>query len=476
MTMKVSRLPDSPDLSAPNSRSSDRVAPAGGRHDAGAAAPAYRIDDIIDRAPLGNLQKSAVALCCLVGIFNGFDAQLIGFLAPSIADTLHVDVRSLGPMFSASFLGLMLGALIMGPLGDRWGRKRIIVGSTLLFGVLAGATGFIDSLNQLIAVRFLTGLGLGGVLPNLAALATEYVPARLSRIPVCLISAAIPAGAMVAGLTASALLPVWGWRSMFYVGGAAPIAVAALLAVRLPESVKFLASKPGNETRVRAIMARIWPAAASEGVRFEPPRTDAGKSVPVAELFRHGRATMTAMLWIATVMDLLMLYFVVSWLPVLLKSPSLPASAGVMAITLFSLGGIVGSLAQGPLMNGLRPTIVLLAEFIIFIGLAVAMALAPLSYALAAIVAFVIGWAIQGSQAGLTSYTANLYPTNVRSTALGWCLGVGLCGSIIGPALGGLALQAGWTTQEIFGSGAIPGLIAVAAVSVIAGQKKHAVQ
>lgn len=440
------------------------------------SASVHRIADIIDRAPLGNLQKRAIALCCLVGIFNGFDAQLIGFLAPSIADTLHVDVRSLGPMFSASFLGLMLGALIMGPLGDRWGRKRIIVGSTLLFGLLAGMTGFVENLNQLIAIRFLTGLGLGGVLPNLAALATEYVPERLSRIPVCLISAAIPAGAMISGITASALLPVWGWRSMFYVGGVAPIAVAALLAALLPESVKFLASKAGNELRVRAILVRIWPGAAGQDVRFEPPPREAAKSAPVTELFRRGRATITSMLWIATVMDLLMLYFVVSWLPVLLKSSLLPSTAGVMAITLFSLGGIVGSLAQGPLMNALRPSFVLLAEFVIFVALAAVMAVAPMSYLLAAVVSFVIGWAIQGSQAGLTSYTATLYPTAIRSTALGWCLGVGLCGSIVGPALGGLALQAGWTTQQIFGSGAVPGLIAVLAVGVIARQRKHVVE
>ena len=164
------------------------------------------VDTVIDRQTMSKLQKLAIASCCLIAVVDGFDSQLIGFLAPSIASTLDVNIKSFGPMFSAGLVGLMVGALIMGPLGDKVGRKRILLGATMLFGLLGGLTGMVRSLDQLVIARFLTGLGLGGAMPNLMALAAEYAPKRQSRLAIGLISASFPTGAMIAGLVASLFL------------------------------------------------------------------------------------------------------------------------------------------------------------------------------------------------------------------------------------------------------------------------------
>jgi AAHS family 4-hydroxybenzoate transporter-like MFS transporter len=428
-----------------------------------------QVDEIIDSQPVGRLQRRTIGLCCLIGALNGFDGQVIGFLAPSMAESLHVDVRTFGPVFSAGFVGLMIGAMTMGPLGDRLGRKPALLISTLTFGVLAGLTSVAQTLNSLLLIRFLTGLGLGGALPNIAALATEYVPKRLGRIPASLIGAAIPAGAMSAGLLATWMLPAWGWRSLFVLGGFMPIVLAGILAVALPESPRHLSLHRRNQAKLRVIMAKIWPDGVRLNAYFSAPNRSIAAGGSVLELFRRGRALITSMLWVANIMSFMVLYFIISWMPSLLAAAALPSSAGVMSITAFSLGGIMGSLSEGPLMNRFSPALILCGEFLVFALLALVLALAPLTYGLVAVVAFGLGVSIQAAQAGLIIFAVTLYPTEIRSTGSGWSVAIGIVGSIVGPLLGGFAMLAGWTVQGIFASGAVPAVTAAGAVAMIFG-------
>jgi AAHS family 4-hydroxybenzoate transporter-like MFS transporter len=429
----------------------------------------FDVADVIDRCPIGSLQQRVVGLCCLLAMLDGFDAQSIGFLAPPIAQSLALDVKSFGPLFSASLAGILVGALTISPAGDRWGRKPMLILSTLSFGTLAFITAFSRGLEDLIVARFLTGIGLGGVLPNVIALATDYMPQRARAVPACLISAAMPAGGMVAGLVASALLPHWGWRSVFYVGGAAPVLLGAVLIFALPESVRLLSLKGGQEERVRGLMRRIWPESKSLEAHFVT-RDERLARTPVFELLRHGRAAVTTALWLACFMNLLVLYSVISWMPALLTASSLPVSVGVMAITTYSLGAILGSLVQGPLLARFPPSTVFAFEFGLFVLFVVLLAKIPLSALAVGVLACAIGWTIQGAQAGLNALSATFYPPSLRSTGLGWALGVGRIGSIIGPLLGGWALQAAWTPRQIFMAGSVPALCAVVAVSIaIAG-------
>lgn len=426
-----------------------------------------RVDEVIDRQPVSRLQLSIIVLCAISTIIDGFDAQAIGFLASPLADHFHVDVRSFGQTFALGLFGIMTGALVIGPAGDRWGRKRALMVSMGLVGTFTLLTVFAETLGQLGALRFLTGLGIGGASPNIIALLTEYIPLRRRSLAICISAASIPTGGMLAGLTASIVLPTWGWQSMFIIGGICPLAIGVLLLFLLPESVRFLSLDAANQQRVQSIMRRIWPEAESANVVF----VGAGRApnkLPVGELFRQGRSLVTVSLWAAYFMNLMVLYVVVSWLPAMLKTEGMPVSAGILAITTFSLGGIVGSLSQAPLMARITPALLIVLEFAIFIGLVEYLAVSELTTLTIGVVAFAIGWVIQGAQAGLNVFTATFYPTSARATGIGWGLGIGRIGSICGPILGGAALQAGWTARQILSVGAIPAILAAVAVVVAA--------
>ena len=423
------------------------------------------IDQIIDRSPFSGLQMIVITLCALVTTIDGFDAQMIGFLASPIAQTFHVDVRSFGPLFSIGLLGLMTGNLIMGPLGDRFGRRFGLVLSALAVGAFTLGSAFTHNLGALTVLRFLTGLGLGGAMPNGISLIAEYSPARIRPATVCLSSACISVGSMSAGVCASFILPRWGWRPMFYLGGTLPLLFAVAILILMPESIRFLHQKGGHEDKVRRIMGRISPAAAQSNAKFAlNPSLSARSRFPVVTLFRNGRAAVTPLLWTAYFMNLLVLYSVVSWMPALLRAFGFTNATGVMAITLFGLGGIVGSLSQGWFVRRFRAHRVLVVEFTIFILFTLTLATLKLDLVLVAAASFTIGWVINGAQAGLNVYSSTIYPTLVRSTGIGWGLGIGRIGSIVGPLLGGWALLAGWTSREIFAAGAVPAILAATAI------------
>ncbi len=421
------------------------------------------VEQLIERQPFSRLQVVTIVLCSVTTIVDGFDAQAIGFLASPLADHFHVDVRSFGHTFAMGLLGIMAGALVMGPAGDRWGRKKALIASVVTVGVGCLLTVFAGSLDELTAIRFLTGLGLGGAMPNTIALLTEYTPSRLRHFAICLSAASIPTGGMMSGLAASALLPVWGWQSMFIAGGIMPLLVAAALAMLLPESLRFLSLDPKNQGRIRSIIRRLWPSLAI-GEATVLTHHERPAKLPVSVLFTQGRAAVTLALWTAYFMNLMVLYVVVSWLPAMLRTEGLPVSTGILAITMFSFGGIAGSLSQAPLMGRVRPHILITAEFAIFVGLVEYLAHSDLTPLTVAIVAFAIGWVIQGAQAGLNVFAATFYPTAARATGIGWGLGVGRIGSVLGPLLGGAALMAGWSARQILSVGAVPAVAAASAV------------
>jgi AAHS family 4-hydroxybenzoate transporter-like MFS transporter len=252
------------------------------------------------------------------------------------------------------------------------------------------------------------------------------------------------------------------------VGGVLPIVLAVILIKTLPESLRFLAAKGAARQRIATIVRRIAPEAA-DAPFAPPPASDARGGVPIKHLFTEGRAAGTLMLWIPFFMNLLILYFILSWLPSLLRQAALPVTAGITAVAAFSVGGILGSLVQGPLMKrmGVFPSMV--AEFIASLALIGVASVIFANFELMMIVTFILGITVQGAQAGLNVLAATYYPTTIRSTGVGWSLGIGRIGSIVGPLIGGAMLGMQWTPQQIFQAGAIPAFIAVAAV-VISGQ------
>lgn len=423
--------------------------------------------DVVDDRPISRLQWEVLILCVLVAVLDGFDTQIVGFLVTAMASTLNVAPQALAPVFAAGLFGLMLGALLLAPIADRVGRKKILVLSILLFGSFALLTAFVTTVPQLLIVRFLTGIGLGGAIPNLVALISEYSPRRYSRSAVTLLFCGMPLGAMLAGLTVNQLLATWGWQSLFLIGGVLPLIVAGAVVWRLPESVEFLSRKPGHHNTLRAIIKRLAPDLTELPANLGRTRPTATSSTSLSNLFKAGMWRRTLLLWLPYAMNLLILYFIMSWIPTLLVAAQAPLSMGIHAIILFSLGGVIGSVIQGWLMNRWGSVNVLTVEFMGYLTIVLALSQSPISLYSLFPAMLVLGVLVQGAQAGLNALAAELYPQAIRSTGIGWALGVGRVGSIAGPVCGGLMLAAGWVLAEILSAALVPGVIALAAITLL---------
>lgn len=423
------------------------------------------ISDIIDNRPMSRFQIRTVLLGGLVLFSDGFDAQTIGFLATPMAESMDIPINSFGPIFSASLIGLMIAAMLAGPIADRWGRKWPIIFSTFTLAVFSLLTAFATSFNQLLIFRFLTGLGLGGALPNVVALSSEYTPRRLMAVLVAMLFCGLPLGGFICGMLSSALLPVWGWQSVFYIGGALPFLFTLLLIILLPESVQFLSQRGGNSRKIAKLISSVAPETATCGDQFafDVPAA-ASKGLPVKYLFTDGRAVGTILLWIPNFMNLLLMYVIVNWLPALLRASGMSVSDGVTATSFFSLGGILGTLVEGFLIKFGGAYKTLVAEFGLC-GLFIAsMAMTADSWLLVIILAFLLGFLVIGAQAGLNVLAANFYPTSIRSTGVGWALGMGRIGSIMGPILAGMLWSIEWQPWQVLLAGAVPALLALGAI------------
>jgi MFS transporter, AAHS family, 4-hydroxybenzoate transporter len=405
--------------------------------------------EIIDHHSLGLFQVWTVVLCGLVLVLDGFDAQIINFTAPSIADTMHVAVSHFGTIFSSSLIGLMIAAMASGPIADRWGRKWPVIVSVFSFSVFSLLTVHVATFNQLWALRFATGLGLGGAMPNVVALASEYVPRRTLAVAVSILFIGMPLGGSLAGFVSAAMIPKYGWRSMFYVGGALPLVISILLIALLPESIRFLAVKGREPATIRRIMSRIAPEVAAADTNLSAPEDEKHTGVPVKHLFTEGRAVGTILLWIPYFMNLLLIYFIGSWLPALLRSEGMRISAASATAALISFGGMFGCIAEGYLIKWRGAGVVLVAEYVLAGVFLAALARLSVPYHALQWLTFGVGFMIIGSQGGLNALAANFYPTAVRSTGVGWALGVGRIGSIVGPLLGGMFLGIGWNPGDM---------------------------
>lgn len=304
-------------------------------------------------------------------------------------------------------------------------------------------------------------------MPNVVALASEYAPKRLQATLVTLIFAGMGGGAVVASLIGQAMIPRWGWQSVFYSGGILPVVLALVLIRVLPESARFLSARGADRDRLAAIVSRIAPDIDPATLDLSPETEHQG--VSIKHLFTEGRAIGTLLLWIPFFMNLLILYFILSWLPGLLRQAGFQVSAGITAVLVFSIGGIAGTILQGPLLRVVSVYAGVTIQFVAVTALVGIASATFENFPVMMVVTFVLGMCVQGVQAAINALAAMFYPTVIRSTGVGWALGVGRIGSIIGPLIGGTLLSLNWTPQQIFLAGTIPAVIAVSAV-VVSGQ------
>ncbi len=427
-----------------------------------AGASSVDVAEFIDAQPVGGFQIRLLLTCAAVLFLDGFDTTAIGYVAPSLAREWGLSKGALGPVFSAGLFGLMIGALLFGPLADRIGRKKIIILSTLAFGIGTMVTAFVQDVNTLLAVRFLTGLGLGGAMPNTIAMTSEFSPLRRRATMVMVMFCGFSVGAALGGFLAAGLIPYFGWRSVFIVGGAAPLLLVPILALKLPESVRFLALTGRANDRVAQLLGFINPkavfAATTRFVVHEPELV----GVPVLHLFRGGRTLVTLLLWVVFFMSLLDLYFMSNWLPTVLNDLGASVSEAAAIGSMLQVGGIVATFALGNVIDRFSFRALALLYFVAVFAIG---AIGQLGHSagFVTLAIFVAGFCIVGGQIAANALAAGYYPTSVRASGVGWALGIGRVGSIIGPLVGGALMTLKWSTGEVFITAAAAALCAALA-------------
>jgi AAHS family 4-hydroxybenzoate transporter-like MFS transporter len=423
------------------------------------------VREFIDEQPFSGFQFLIASLCAMVVFIDGFDAQVMGPVGPSLTAQLHIARTAFGSVISSGTFGMMIGALLFGPLADRIGRKPVLTACALAFGIGSLLTAQATSVSQLMAFRVFTGFGMGGAMPNAIALTSEYMPKRWRNRAVMTMFCGFSLGSAFAGWTVAALIRNYGWRSIFLVGGSIPIAVAVLLMALLPESIRFLVIRGGQKQRILNYLSRMTDRAVAADELVAGRDEHAGNAFSVGQLFVEHRAGVTVMLWVMFFMNLLNLWFLNNWLPTIMNDAGIKVETASLITSLFQIGGLVGALALAGALGRrltfsvLACTYLAAAIFIFLIGNAGA------SIPLLVMTVFASGIGVIGGQTVSNALTADYYPTAIRSTGIGWALGVGRVGSILGPILGGFLLNYGGSARRVFWAAAAPALIATFAAA-----------
>ncbi|MFD7205735.1 MFS transporter [Streptomyces sp. NPDC059893] len=416
---------------------------------------------LVELAPIIERQRAnrrwllMYAVCCLITFLDGFDFQILSFAATYLKKDFGLTETQLGTLGTVGLFGTMIGALIMGYLADRMGRRPTIIVSVAGFGVFMLGFAQADTYAHLFALRFISGLFLGGVLPLTWALATEYAPKRFRVTAVSIIMCGYTLGGAAGGPVSNWLIPDYGWRSVFVVGGVCSLLTVLAVLPLLPESVKFLALKarPDSDERISRILSRFQPGLSIEpGTRFTTEAQEqahSGKRFTPAQLFRGHLAAITPLLWVVYLLSSALIYFLVFWTPMINERMGFSVSAAATIAALASVAGAVAQLFISRFVDRKGAGIILwmpLAAVVCMVTLGSGV-LAPAVY-----VAFVIGskMFVNGGHGGITSIAGTFYPTAIRANGAAWASSVAKIGAMVGPWLGGVILDAGLGAQGAF--------------------------
>ncbi|MGN7871082.1 MFS transporter [Paracoccus sp. 22332] len=423
------------------------------------------VNEAIDQSPFGRFQWMVVALCGALLVVDGYDVFVAGTVLPTLIAEWGLTKPQAGALQAWALFGMMFGALTLGPLADRIGRKKGVAISFVLFTSATVATGFANTPEPFKVMRFIAGLGCGGLMPNAVALMNEYAPKRLRSTMVAIMFSGYSIGGMLAAGIGIGVIPSFGWQPMFFLA-AAPLMLLPLVLWKLPESLGFLISQ-GRQDEAKRIFARINPGTAlgaDDRLVFTETKT---AKASIAELFRHGRSLRTAMLWVSFFCCLLLVYLLSSWLPKVLQEAGYAERASLLSLFSLNFGGMAGAILGGRMGDrfGLPKVVV---GFFVAAALSIALIGANPAPVLLFALVFMAGATTIGTQILLYASVAQLYNMSVRSTGLGWASGVGRVGAIVGPTFGGVLLARELPLGQNFLIFAIPAVVSAVAMGVYA--------
>jgi AAHS family benzoate transporter-like MFS transporter len=418
-----------------------------------------------DAARFNGFHASLLLWCALIIICDGYDLAVAGIAVPSIMKDMGVTAQNAGFMVSSALFGMMFGAIFLGTLADRIGRRWTIVICLALFSVFTAGAGLTHDPYVFSVMRFLAGLGIGGVMPNVVAQMTEYSPRKIRATMVTLMFSGYAVGGMLAAILGKGLIEQYGWQSVFLAAGI-PVLLIPFVLKSMPESMPFLV-KQGRLDELKKIVLRLDPAyRAQPGDSFDLPAVDRASGAPVGKLFHDGRAFSTIMFWIAFFMCLFMVYALSSWLTKLMAGAGYSLGSALTFVLVLNFGAVIGAVGGGWLADRFHIKYVLVAMYAL-----AAVSITLLGYPVSTPVLFLLvglaGASTIGTQIVTYAYAGQFYPAAIRSTGIGWASGVGRSGAILAPIVIGTLVGMSLPLQQNFLAIAIPAVVATIAVSLI---------
>ena len=412
----------------------------------------------VGQMKMAQVQYLSIAICFLMSVLDGMDVLVVSYCAPAIAEDLNLVSKSLGFVFSAGLVGMAIGAIFLAPFADRFGRKKLMLASAFIMGLSVLLTAFSETITQLIIMRLISGLGIGCMLATTATLTSENVLNNSKDFWVSLVISGYPVGAVVSGYIAAAITPSYGWESMFVLAGLTTLLTVPLIFFFLSESPQFYLKKQPKDALAKANKILIK-------MNFKPldslPRMElnTNKNSQVSKLFSNNYKISTLQLWAALFFAFGCLYFLISWIPKLSTDAGLSIELAIYTGTIFNVGAFFGIVLQGYFSSkiGLKKTIsffllltfLLMASFKLFVGTDLLL-----------LVYFLLGFSLQGGFVGLYAVATRLYPTEFKTTGVGWAIGMGRVGGILAPLIGGFFISIGLSLSANFFIFSIPALIA----------------
>ncbi|WOE32488.1 MULTISPECIES: MFS transporter [unclassified Acinetobacter] len=422
------------------------------------------INTVIDQKKLSPLQWLVFSLGFLVFFCDGLDTGIIGFIAPALLDDWGISKPQLAPVLSAALVGMSISAILSGPLADKFGRKKVIISTTLVFAIFTILCGFASSTQELMIYRLITGVGLGAAMPNISTIVSEYMPAKRKAFLTGLAGCGFMLGISCGGLLSAYLLEALGWAKVVIIGGIIPLLLVVALILKLPESTQYLIKRQ-RYSEAQHILEKIQGYSFNETVSLQLTRNEVQSNENPVQQVLGKYLWSSSMLWLCCFMSLLVFYLLTSWMPTILKTAGFSTQQFSLIAAIFPFGGVIGATIIGWYMDKVNPTTVIKYAYLIAFALFLTAGFISSNIILLGTVIFLIGALLAGAQSSLLPLAAITYPSTCRAVGVSWMHGIGRIGAILGAFFGSLIFTFDLGLSGLFYLLALPTFISFIALS-----------